>query len=418
MTRTILLAQGGHVVLTVLGVTAGIIVIGFFLVFISFIKTWIKAFFSGAHVGFFDLVGMALRGVPREEIVRAKIAVVQSGITDLDTPQLESVWLVARNRFPRKDRPDRDSAAPVLERWMEERNEREKRFWTSYQGDVMTCVNALIIARKAELPVTFAQLQAHHFAGGYVIDVVQSMIAANRAKIPLSFDVARAIDLAGRDILRAVETTVTPKIIDCPLDKSSLLDAVAKDGIRMLVRARVTVRSNINQLVRGATDETIIARVGQGIVSAIGSAETYKDVLEHPDRISRKVLDSGLDAQTAYEIVSIDIADVSVAGVSTKDLEVANVGAKLETERAEADKRMRQAEAEGRRAMAVAREQEMTALVQENRAKVVLAEAEVPLAMADAFKKGNLGIMDYYRMKNIMADTSMRDSIAKPKKKE
>jgi len=414
---TILLAQG-HVVLTVLAIVTGIIVIAFFIVFISFINTWIKAFFSGAHVGFFDLIGMALRGVPREEIVRAKIAVVQSGITDLDTPQLESVWLVARNRFPRKDRSDRDAAAPVLERWMEERNEREKRFWTSYQGDVMTCVNALIIARKAELPVTFAQLQAHHFAGGYVIDVVQSMIAANRAKIPLSFDVARAIDLAGRDILRAVETTVTPKIIDCPLDKSSLLDAVAKDGIRMLVRARVTVRSNINQLVRGATDETIIARVGQGIVSAIGSAETYKDVLEHPDRISRKVLDSGLDAQTAYEIVSIDIADVSVAGVSTKDLEVANVGAKLETERAEADKRMRQAEAEGRRAMAVAREQEMTALVQENRAKVVLAEAEVPLAMADAFKKGNLGIMDYYRMKNIMADTSMRDSISKPKKKE
>ncbi len=414
---TILLAQG-HVVLTVLAIIAGIIVIAFFIVFISFINTWIKAFFSGAHVGFFDLIGMALRGVPREEIVRAKIAVVQSGITDLDTPQLESVWLVARNRFPRKDRPDRDTATPVLERWMEERNEREKRFWTSYQGDVMTCVNALIIARKADLPVTFAQLQAHHFAGGYVIDVVQSMIAANRAKIPLSFDVARAIDLAGRDILRAVETTVTPKIIDCPLDKSSLLDAVAKDGIRMLVRARVTVRSNINQLVRGATDETIIARVGQGIVSAIGSAETYKDVLEHPDRISRKVLDSGLDAQTAYEIVSIDIADVSVAGVSTKDLEVANVGAKLETERAEADKRMRQAEAEGRRAMAVAREQEMTALVQENRAKVVLAEAEVPLAMADAFRKGNLGIMDYYRMKNIMADTSMRDSIAKPKKKE
>ncbi len=417
MAGTILLAQA-NMVLMVLAIMAGIIVIVFFIVFLSFIKTWIRAFFSGAHVGFFDLIGMALRGVPREEIVRAKIAVVQSGITDLDTPQLESVWLVARNRFPRKDRPDRDAATPVLERWMEERNEREKRFWTSYQGDVMTCVNALIIARKAELPVTFAQLQAHHFAGGYVIDVVQSMIAANRAKIPLSFDVARAIDLAGRDILRAVETTVTPKIIDCPLDKASLLDAVAKDGIRMLVRARVTVRSNINQLVRGATDETIIARVGQGIVSAIGSAETYKDVLEHPDRISRKVLDSGLDAQTAYEIVSIDIADVSVAGVSTKDLEVANVGAKLETERAEADKRMRQAEAEGRRAMAVAREQEMTALVQENRAKVVLAEAEVPLAMADAFKKGNLGIMDYYRMKNIMADTSMRDSISKPKKKE
>jgi uncharacterized protein YqfA (UPF0365 family) len=198
-----------------------------------------------------------------------------------------------------------------------------------------------------------------------------------------------------------------------------MLDAVAKDGIRLLVKARVTVRSNIAQLVRGATEDTIIARVGQGIVSAIGSSATYKDVLENPDRISHKVLDSGLDAQTAFEIVSIDIADVSVAGVGGKgEEEVSNVGAKLETERAEADKRMRQAEAEGRRAMAVAREQEMTALVQENRAKVVLAEAEVPLAMADAFKKGNLGVMDYYRMKNIMADTSMRDSIGSPKKKE
>jgi len=404
--------------LIIVGVLAGILGLVVVLIFISFIKIWVQALFSGARVSIFDLIGMSLRGVPREEIVRARIAAVQAGIAELDTQQLESVWLVGKNRFPRKDRPDREATTQPLERWMEEKFEREKRFWSSYQGDVMTCVNALIIARKADLPVTFAQLQAHHFAGGYVIDVVQSIIAANRAKISLTFDVARAIDLAGRDILRAVETTVTPKIIDCPLDKTSMLDAVAKDGIRLLVRARVTVRSNINQLVRGATDETIIARVGQGIVSAIGSAETYKDVLEHPDRISRKVLESGLDAQTAFEIVSIDIADVSVAGVSTKDIEVANVGAKLETERAEADKRMRQAEAEGRRAMAVAREQEMTALVQENRAKVVLAEAEVPLAIADAFKKGNLGIMDYYRLKNINADTEMRDSIAKPKKQE
>jgi len=193
-----------------------------------------------------------------------------------------------------------------------------------------------------------------------------------------------------------------------------MLDAVAKDGIRLLVKARVTVRSNIAQLVRGATEETIIARVGQGIVSAIGSSNTYKDVLENPDRISRKVLESGLDAQTAFEIVSIDIADVSVASVGN----VANVGAFLETERAEADKRLRQAEAEGRRAMAVAREQEMKALVQENQAKVVLAEAEVPKAIADAFRSGNLGIMDYYRMKNISADTSMRDSISKSTRPE
>ena len=390
------------------------------LVFLSFIRIWIKAFFSGAHVSIFELIGMSLRGVPRGEIVRSKIAAVQAGISDLTTQHLESVWLVDLNWFRRKDLQERDGDIQLNEPWLKEKAAQKKRFLASYQaqGDVMTCVNALIIARKADLPVTFAQLQAHHFAGGHVIDVVQAIIAANRAKIPLSFEVARAIDLAGRDILRAVETTVTPKIIDCPLDRTTTLDAVAKDGIRLLVRARVTVRSNINQLVRGATDETIIARVGQGIVSAIGSAETYKDVLEHPDRISRKVLESGLDAQTAFEIVSIDIADVSVAGVSTKDIEIANVGAKLETDRAEADKKMRQAEAEGRRAMAVAREQEMTALVQENRAKVVENEAKIPLAIAEAFQKGNLGIMDYYRMKNIVADTEMRDSIAKPKKKE
>ncbi len=419
METTFLLVQGSTG-LAAVAIIIGIIVLIAFLIFLSFIRTWIKAFFSGAHVSIFELIGMTLRGVPREGIVRARIAAVQAGIPDLTTQQLESVWLVDKNGFRYKDLQERDSDAQPTEPWLKEKAAQKKRFLASYQaqGDVMTCVNALIIARKADLPVTFAQLQAHHFAGGHVIDVVQAIIAANRAKIPLTFDVARAIDLAGRDILRAVETTVTPKIIDCPLDRSTMLDAVAKDGIRLLVRARVTVRSNINQLVRGATDETIIARVGQGIVSAIGSAETYKDVLEHPDRISRKVLESGLDAQTAFEIVSIDIADVSVAGVSTKDIEVANVGAKLETDRAEADKKMRQAEAEGRRAMAVAREQEMTALVQENRAKVVENEAKIPLAMAEAFQKGHLGIMDYYRMKNIVADTEMRDSIAKPKKRE
>lgn len=404
--------------LTALLVVVAIIAIVLFFIFLSFIRTWIKAFFSGAHVSFLDLIGMFLRGVPREGIVRARIAAVQAGITDLDTRQLESVWLVGKNRFSRRDRPDRDIEVQPRERWQEEKAERERRFWTRYQGDVMTCVNALIIARKADMPVTFAQLQAHHFAGGYVIDVVQAMIAAQRATIPLTFDVTRAIDLAGRDILRAVETTVTPKIIDCPMDRTKMLDAVAKDGIRLLVRARVTVRANIKQLVRGATDETIIARVGQGIISAIGSSNTYKDVLENPDRISKKVLESGLDAQTAFEIVSIDIADVSVAGVGGKgEEEISNVGAKLETERAEADMKLRQAEAEGRAAMARAREQEMKALTQENRAKVVLAEAEVPKAMAESFRKGNMGIMDYYRMKNIIADTEMRDSIAKPEKK-
>lgn len=370
----------------VVAVIAGIAGLAFLLIFLGFIKIWIQALFSGARVSFFDLIGMALRKVPAQLMVGLRISGVQAGITDLTTQQLESVFLVRRN-----------------------------------PADVNICVSALIIAFKANLEITFADLQAHHFAGGHVEQLVKAMVAGHRAKIALTLDVARAIDLAGRDILDAVQTTVKPKIIDCPSQTSgtSMLDAVAKDGIRLLVKARVTVRSNIAQLVRGATEDTIIARVGQGIVSAIGSSATYKDVLENPDRISHKVLDSGLDAQTAFEIVSIDIADVSVAGVGGKgEEEVSNVGAKLETERAEADKRMRQAEAEGRRAMAVAREQEMTALVQENRAKVVLAEAEVPLAMADAFRKGNLGVMDYYRMKNIMADTSMRDSIGSPKKKE
>jgi len=374
MLTTLLAAVG---LKTIIAIVIGVIVFVFLVIIGRFIKIWIQALFSGARVSFFDLIGMWLRKVSPQLIVSARISAVQAGLTDLPTQELESVFLVRRD-----------------------------------PSDVLTCVNGLIIAYKANLDITFADLQAHHFAGGHVIELVQAMIASHRAKIPLTFDVARAIDLAGRDILDAVHTTVKPKIIDCPMQVSgtTMLDAVARDGIRLLVKARVTVRSNIAQLVRGATEETIIARVGQGIVSAIGSSPTYKDVLENPDRISQKVLSSGLDAQTAFEIVSIDIADVSVASVS----DVANVGAQLETERAEADMQMRRAEAEGRAAMARAREQEMTALVQENRAKVVLAEAEVPKAMADAFRSGNLGIMDYYRMKNISADTSMRESIARP----
>ena len=366
------IGPGGVAFLVILGIIA----LTFVMVVGRFIKIWIQALSSGARVSFMDLIGMWLRKVPPQLIVRERISAVQAGITELTSRSLESAFLVRREA-----------------------------------GDVLTCVDALIIAFKANVTITFADLQAHHFAGGHVIELVRAMIAAHRAKIDLSFDVARAIDLAGRDILEAVQTTVKPRIIDCPhqIPAGNMLDAVAKDGIRLLVRARVTVRSNIAQLVRGATEETIIARVGQGIVSAIGSSETYKDVLENPDKISKKVLGSGLDAQTAYEIVSIDIADVSVASVG----DVSNVGAKLETQRAEADKLMRQAEAEGRRAMAVAREQEMKALTQENRAKVVLAEAEVPKAMADAFRSGNMGIMDYYRMKNIIADTSMRDSIGR-----
>ncbi|MFH0908433.1 MAG: flotillin-like protein FloA [bacterium] len=274
-------------------------------------------------------------------------------------------------------------------------------------------VDTRIQAVKAGLDLDTDALEAHYLSGGHVTDVVNSLIAADKANIPLSFQRAAAIDLAGRDVMDAVRTSVHPKVIDCPdaAKGTSMLDAVAKDGIRLLVKARVTVRTNLDRLVGGATEDTIIARVGQGIVSAIGSSPTYKDVLENPDGISRKVLNSGLDAQTAFEIVSIDIADVSVAGVSGAR-EVSNVGALLETERAEADKKMRQAEAEGRRAMAVACEQEMRARVQEMQAKVIEAQAEVPLAIAQAFKAGRLGVMDFYRMQNIMADTSMRESLA------
>ncbi len=278
-------------------------------------------------------------------------------------------------------------------------------------------VDARIRAVKAGLPLSTDQLEAHFLAGGDVINVVQALIAADKANIELSFQRAAAIDLAGRDVYDAVRTSVNPKVIDCP-DPSKgapMLDAVAKDGIRLLVKARVTVRANLARLVGGATEDTIIARVGQGIVSAIGSSPSYKNVLENPDEISKKVLNSGLDSQTAFEIVSIDIADVSVAGVSGVR-EVANVGALLETERAEADKKLRQAEAEGRRATAVAAEQENRALIQAKQADVVAAQAEIPKAIATALKEGKLGVMDYLRMQNVMADTSMRESLAEGEK--
>ena len=278
-------------------------------------------------------------------------------------------------------------------------------------------VDARIRAVKAGMELSSDQLEAHYLAGGDIINVVQALIAADKANIELTFQRAAAIDLAGRDVYDAVRTSVNPKVIDCP-DPSkgvTMLDAVAKDGIRLLIKARVTVRANLARLVGGATEDTIIARVGQGIVSAIGSSPTYKDVLENPDHISRKVLNSGLDAQTAFEIVSIDIADVSVAGVSGTR-EVANVGALLETDRAEADEKMRQAEAEGRRAMAAAAEQEMRARIQEMQAKVVEAQAEIPMAIATAMKEGKLGVMDYLRMQNVMADTSMRESLAEGEK--
>jgi len=270
--------------------------------------------------------------------------------------------------------------------------------------DIRTIVLSKITAIQAGLQLTTKDLESHYLAGGRVPNVVRALIAADRASIDLSFKTATAIDLAGRDILDAVQTSVNPKVIDCPdpTKGRGTVDAVAQDGIQLKAKARVTVRANIQRLIGGATQETIIARVGEGIVTTIGSAITYKRVLESPDEISKAVLAKGLDAGTAYEILSIDIADVDVGE---------NVGAQLQAAQAEADMRRAKAEAEKRRAMAVAREQEMRALVVEN-------ESKVPLAMAEAFSKGNLGVMDYYRMKNIMADTSMRDSIAKPKKQE
>ncbi len=266
-------------------------------------------------------------------------------------------------------------------------------------------VDSRIMLTKAGLQVDSDLLETHYLAGGDVLRVSKALVAANKADIDLSFAKAAAIDLAGRDVLDAVKTSVNPKVIDCPnFDKGGrrTIDAVAKDGIQLQARARVTVRANIERLVGGATEETIIARVGEGIVTTIGSAESYKDVLENPDLISKRVLEKGLDAGTAFEILSIDIADVDVGE---------NVGAKLQADQAEADKRRFQAVAEQRRAAARAREQEMSAEVVENRAKVVLQEAEIPKAIAEAFREGNLGIMDYYRLRNVQADTRMRDSI-------
>lgn len=259
-------------------------------------------------------------------------------------------------------------------------------------------VNPMIKATKAGLNLSIDKLEAHYLAGGNVDSVVNALIAAQRANIELGFEQAAAIDLAGRDVLQAVQVSVNPKVIETPK-----IAAVAKNGIEVIARARVTVRANIGRLVGGAGEETIIARVGEGIVTTVGSAETHKQVLENPDRISRTVLEKGLDAGTAFEILSIDIADVDVGR---------NIGAQLQTDQAEADKKIAQAKAEERRAMAIAKEQEMKAMVEEMRAKVVEAEAQVPLAISEAFRSGNLGVMDYYNMKNVVADTHMRESIS------
>lgn len=262
-----------------------------------------------------------------------------------------------------------------------------------------TIVYAMITGTKAGLSLRANELEAHYLAKGNVGKVVMALISANKANIPLDFKMAAAIDLAGRDVLEAVQMSVNPKVINTPP-----VTAVAKDGIQLIAKARVTVRANIKQLVGGAGEETVLARVGEGIVSSIGSSESHKSVLENPDSISKLVLNKGLDAGTAFEILSIDIADIDVGK---------NIGAVLQMDQAEADKNIAQARAEERRAMAVAQEQENKAKAQDARARVIEAEAQVPLAMAEAFRNGNLGIMDYYRMKNIQADTEMREGIAK-----
>lgn len=253
--------------------------------------------------------------------------------------------------------------------------------------------------------ITTRALEAHYLAGGNVPNVVRALIAANRADIPLSYKRAAAIDLAGRNVLEAIQTSVNPKVIDCPdpAKGRQTVDAVAKDGIQLKAKARVTVRTNIERLVGGATEETIIARVGEGIVTTIGSADSHKNVLENPDMISKRVLEKGLDAGTAFEILSIDIADIDVGD---------NIGANLQASQAEADMRVARSKAEERRAFAVAQEQEMVALVQQNRAKLVEAESQIPMAIADSLRSGKMGFMDYYNLRNIQADTEMRSSIA------
>ncbi|MCD7895482.1 MAG: flotillin-like protein FloA [Planctomycetaceae bacterium] len=349
-----------------------VVLLVFFVVF-SFGRTWLQARASGVPIGFIDLVGMFIRKVNSAMIVNSMITTHKAGLK-ISRDFLEAHYLAKGN-------------VPVLSQ-------------------------ALIMAHQAGLTIEPRSLAAHLLAGGNVLDVVRGLISASRANIPLPFDKACAIDLAGRDIVQAVNTSVDPRVIDCPSPGAGsvhgkvTLDAVAQDGIQLKVKARVTVRTNIERLVGGATDETIIARVGEGIVSAIGSSVDYKQVLENPDRISKAVLAKGLDAGTAFDILSIDIADVDVGE---------NVGAKLEIDRAQAKKQVAQADAEKRAAEARASQAEQEARISEMRAKVVAAESEIPLAIAEAFRSGNLGIMDYYRMNNIKADTDMRSAIGGPK---
>jgi uncharacterized protein YqfA (UPF0365 family) len=328
---------------TMIGIVVAVVILVILLVlagiFARYFRLWIQSVLTHASISIWDLLGMTFRKVNPTVIVRSKIMAVQAGITE-------------------------------------------------------------------ESGVTSKALEAHYLAGGNVPLVIRSLIAAMKAKtIQLSFREATAIDLAGRNVLEAVQTSVYPKVIDCPAKGSgkASLDAVAKNGIQLKVTARVTVRANLQQLIGGATEETIIARVGEGIVSAIGSAASHANVLENPDLISKAVLARKLDSQTAFKIVSIDIADIDVGD---------NIGARLQADQAEADTRVARAQAEGRRAMAVAHEQEMVASIEESRAKLVDAEAEVPKAMAEAFRTGKLGVMDYYKLRNVQADTDMRMAIA------
>jgi uncharacterized protein YqfA (UPF0365 family) len=349
LTHASLLAQGGgrgpanffngNTLWLVLLFAALIVALAFFAIFARYFRLWIQSVTTGAGIGILDLLRMTFRKVNPTVITRSKIMAVQAGI---------------------------------------------------YESEGLTTKG----------------LEAHYLAGGNVPLVIRSMIAARKAKImDLDFKKATAIDLAGRNILEAVQTSVNPRVIDCPPKNSKrpTLDAVAKNGVQLKVKARVTVRANLDQLIGGATEETIVARVGEGIVSAIGSAETHKIVLENPDRISKAVLARKLDSQTAFEIVSIDIADIDVGD---------NIGARLQADQAEADSRTARSEAEGRRAMAVSQEQENISKIEENRAKLVEAEASVPLAMAEAFRTGKLGILDYYKLQNVQADTNMRGAIA------
>ena len=338
----LLLGQGispAAIVSLVAALFALIVCLVVLAVFANYFRWWIQSVLTGAEVSIWDLIGMTFRKVRPDIIVRAKIMAVQAGLGE--DPEL-----------------------------------------------------------------TTKALEAHYLSGGNVMQVIRSLIAASKAKIvKLTFREACKIDLAGRNVLEAVQTSVYPKVIDCPPRNGpkKSLDAVAKNGIQLKVKARVTVRANLHQLIGGATEETIIARVGESIVSAIGSAESHKRVLESPDLISRAVLARKLDSQTAFEIVSIDIADIDVGE---------NVGARLQADQAEADTRVARAQAEGRRAKAVAAEQENIASIEKSRAELVLAEAEVPRAMAEAFETGRLGIMDYYKLRNVQADTEMRRSIA------